>query len=48
MIGVLVIVSGLLAAVAKALVDLKVKLSALKIVGDLQSGVKRSERLLGF
>jgi hypothetical protein len=30
------------------LVDLKVELSALDIVSDLQSGVERSERLLGF
>jgi rsbT co-antagonist protein RsbR len=48
LIGVVVIVSGLSAAVSEALVDLKFELSALDIVGDLQSGVERSERLLGF
>jgi hypothetical protein len=40
LIGVVVIVSGLSAAVSKALVDLKFELSALDIVGDLQSGVE--------
>lgn len=48
LIGVSVIVSGLSAAMCKALVDLKVEVSALEIVGDLQSGVERSERLLGY
>jgi rsbT co-antagonist protein RsbR len=48
LIGVVVIASGLSAAVSKALVELKVGLPALDIVGDLQSGMERSERLLGF
>ena len=48
LLGVVVIVSGLSTAVCKALVDLKVELSGLDIVGDLQSGVERSEQLLGF
>jgi rsbT co-antagonist protein RsbR len=48
LIGVVVILSGLSPAVAQALVDLGVELSALQIVGDLQRGVERSERLLGY
>jgi rsbT co-antagonist protein RsbR len=48
LIGVVVILSGLSPAVAQALVELGVELSAYEIVGDLQSGVERSEHLLGY
>jgi rsbT co-antagonist protein RsbR len=48
LIGVVVILSGLSPAVARALIDLGVELSAFDIVGDLRSGVERSERLLGY
>jgi rsbT co-antagonist protein RsbR len=48
LIGVIVILSGLSPAVARALIDLGVELSAFDIVGDLRSGVERSEHLLGY
>jgi rsbT co-antagonist protein RsbR len=48
LIGVIVILSGLSPAVARALIELGVELSAFDIVGDLQSGVERSEHLLGY
>jgi rsbT co-antagonist protein RsbR len=48
LIGVIVILSGLSPAVARALIDLGVNLSAYDVVGDLQSGVERSEHLLGY
>jgi rsbT co-antagonist protein RsbR len=48
LLGVVVILSGLSPAVAKTLIDLGVDLSTFDIAGDLQSGVERSERLLGY
>jgi len=48
LIGVAVILCGLSPAVARALVELGVELSAFDIVGDLQRGVERSEHLLGY
>jgi rsbT co-antagonist protein RsbR len=48
LIGVVVILSGLSPAVARALIDLGVELSAFDIVGDLRAGVERSEHLLGY
>jgi rsbT co-antagonist protein RsbR len=48
LLGLVVIVSGVSPAVAKTLVDLGVDLPAFDIAGDLQSGVERSERLLGY
>ena len=48
LIGVAVILSGLSSAVARALVELGVELSAFDIVGDLQHAVERSEHLLGY
>jgi rsbT co-antagonist protein RsbR len=48
LIGVIVILSGLSPAVARALIELGVNLSAYDVVGDLQSGIERSEHLLGY
>ena len=48
LIGVTVILSGVSAGVASALIQLGVDLSAFEIVGDLQRGVERSEHLLGY
>ena len=48
LLGVVVILSGLSPAVAKTLTDLGVDLPAFDIVGDLQRGVEKSERLLGY
>jgi rsbT co-antagonist protein RsbR len=46
--GAVVIVTGLSAAVAQSLVALDVNLGPLDTVGDLQGGIEKAERLLGY
>jgi rsbT co-antagonist protein RsbR len=48
LMGATVIVTGLSAEVARALVALGVDLAKLYTVGDLQGGIEEGERLLGF
>ena len=48
MMGATVIMSGLAPSVAQSLVTLGVDLGAIETVGDLQSGVDRGRRLLGY
>jgi rsbT co-antagonist protein RsbR len=48
LMGATVIVTGLSAEVARALVALAVDLSKLYTVGDLQGGIEEGERLLGY
>ncbi len=48
LMGAKVIVTGLSAEVAQALVTLGVDLSKINTVGDLQGGIEQAERLLGY
>jgi rsbT co-antagonist protein RsbR len=48
LMGAKVIISGLSADVAQALVGLGIDLSGLDTVGDLQGGIEQAERLLGY
>jgi rsbT co-antagonist protein RsbR len=48
LMGTAVIVTGLSAEVARALVGLGVDLTKLNTVGDLQGGLEEAERMLGF
>jgi rsbT co-antagonist protein RsbR len=48
LMGAAVIVTGLSAEVAQALVTIGVDLSRLQTVGDLQGGIEAAERLLGY
>ena len=48
LLGARMIVTGLSAAVADALVALAVDMSALDTIGDLQGGIEEAERVLGY
>jgi rsbT co-antagonist protein RsbR len=48
LMGAKVIISGLSAEVAQALVGLGIDLGGLDTVGDLQGGIEQAERLLGY
>ncbi len=48
LMGAHVIVTGLSAEVAQALVALGLDLGKLDTVGDLQGGIEEAERLLGY
>jgi rsbT co-antagonist protein RsbR len=48
LMGTVVIVTGLSAAVAQTLVVLGVDLSGVDTLGDLQGGIEKAERLLGY
>lgn len=48
LMGAVVIVTGLSAAVAQALVALGVNLSRINTIGDLQGGLEEAERMLGY
>jgi rsbT co-antagonist protein RsbR len=48
LMGASVIVTGLSAEVAQALVSLGIALEKLNTVGDLQGGIEEAERLLGY
>jgi rsbT co-antagonist protein RsbR len=46
--GATVIVSGLSAEVAQALVTVGLDVAKLNTVGDLQGGIEEAERMLGY
>jgi rsbT co-antagonist protein RsbR len=48
LMGALVVVTGLSADVAQALVALGVDLAKITTIGDLQGGLEEAERLLGY
>jgi rsbT co-antagonist protein RsbR len=48
LMGAHVIVTGLSADVAQALVSLGINLGQLNTVGDLQGGLEEAERMLGY
>jgi len=48
LMGAKVIVAGLSPEIAQTMVTLGVDLGRIETVGDLQSGIERSERLLGY
>jgi hypothetical protein len=48
LMGAIVIVTGLSAEVAQALVALGVDLGRINTIGDLQGGLEEAERLLGY
>lgn len=48
LMGARVIITGLSAGIAQTLVDLRVDLSMMQSVGDLQGGIEEAERQLGY
>jgi rsbT co-antagonist protein RsbR len=48
LMGASVIITGLSSEIAEMLVTIKVDLSKMRSVGDLQEGIEEAERLLGF
>ena len=48
LMGASAIITGLSSGIAQTLVDLRVDLSTMNTVGDLQGGLEEAERLLGY